>query len=68
MSDKLSPHLPAWFTEFKQNYNLNIAIVDYLTPDLIEHMVKLNISPDLPVSDSNVVLEVPSSEPLIAEE
>ena len=44
MADLLTPHLPAWFEDFQKRLNLNIAIVDFLTPSLINLLVNLNLS------------------------
>ncbi|XP_063683239.1 PI-PLC X domain-containing protein 2-like [Bolinopsis microptera] len=44
MADLLTPHLPAWFEDFQKRLKLNIAIVDFLTPSLINLLVNLNLS------------------------
>lgn len=44
LAEILNPHLPDWFQEFKKDYNLNIAIVDFLTPTLINQLVNLNLA------------------------
>ncbi|KAL5268089.1 hypothetical protein ACHWQZ_G002070 [Mnemiopsis leidyi] len=44
MAEQLNPHLPAWFQDFRKNFNLNIAIVDFLAPTLINQLINLNLN------------------------